>query len=80
MLRYLHGDVIHEAFFKKYASKKFLKGKWMDSRLYFGILLSLSSASILSRDWAKTFYKRYFGGDDHAKTKTEARVHNLHKG
>ena len=27
MISYLHGPVIHEAFFKKYASKKFLKGK-----------------------------------------------------
>lgn len=27
MLDYLHGPVAHEAFFKKYASKKFLKGK-----------------------------------------------------
>lgn len=26
MLDYLHGPVLHEAFFKKYASKKFLKG------------------------------------------------------
>ena len=27
MVDYLHGPVIHDAFFKKYASKKFLKGK-----------------------------------------------------
>lgn len=27
MLDYLHGPVIHDAFFKKYASKKFLKGE-----------------------------------------------------
>jgi G2/mitotic-specific cyclin 1/2 len=27
MVGYLHGPVAHEAFFKKYASKKFLKGK-----------------------------------------------------
>lgn len=26
MIDYLHGPVAHEAFFKKYASKKFLKG------------------------------------------------------
>jgi G2/mitotic-specific cyclin 2 len=26
MIDYLHGPVIHEAFFKKYASKKFMKG------------------------------------------------------
>lgn len=29
MLDYLHGPVIHDAFFKKYASKKFLKGKFL---------------------------------------------------
>lgn len=27
MLNYLHGPIAHEAFFKKYASKKFLKGE-----------------------------------------------------
>jgi G2/mitotic-specific cyclin 1/2 len=27
MIDYLSGPVAHEAFFKKYASKKFLKGK-----------------------------------------------------
>ncbi|MBE7179656.1 MAG: hypothetical protein INR71_00325 [Terriglobus roseus] len=27
MLDYLHGPVTHEAFFKKYASKKFMKGQ-----------------------------------------------------
>jgi G2/mitotic-specific cyclin 1/2 len=27
MVDYLHRPVSHEAFFKKYASKKFLKGK-----------------------------------------------------
>ena len=31
MLDYLHGPVAHEAFFKKYASKKFLKGKKFNS-------------------------------------------------
>jgi G2/mitotic-specific cyclin 1/2 len=28
MIDYLSSPVIHEAFFKKYASKKFLKGKY----------------------------------------------------
>ena len=27
MVDYLHGPVVHDAFFRKYASKKFLKGK-----------------------------------------------------
>lgn len=30
MVDYLARPVIHEAFFKKYASKKFLKGMWLD--------------------------------------------------
>ena len=29
MVDYLHKPVQHEAFFKKYASKKFLKGKFL---------------------------------------------------
>ena len=32
MLDYLHSPVAHEAFFKKYASKKFLKGKIISSQ------------------------------------------------
>jgi hypothetical protein len=32
MLDYLHGPVAHEAFFKKYASKKFLKGEIISSQ------------------------------------------------
>lgn len=28
MIDYLSGPVVHEAFFKKYASKKFLKGEF----------------------------------------------------
>jgi hypothetical protein len=31
MIDYLSGPVIHEAFFKKYASKKFLKGRVMST-------------------------------------------------
>lgn len=32
MIDYLHRPVCHEAFFKKYASKKFLKGKCLRHR------------------------------------------------
>jgi G2/mitotic-specific cyclin 1/2 len=31
MVDYLHGPVVHDAFFRKYASKKFLKGKTIDT-------------------------------------------------
>jgi hypothetical protein len=34
MIDYLSGPVVHEAFFKKYASKKFLKGKSAHSLLF----------------------------------------------
>lgn len=54
MVDYLSRPIIHEAFFKKYASKKFLKGMWRR----FGVPPARSfyltrSASILSRAWAK---------------------------
>lgn len=34
MVDYLHGPVVHDAFFRKYASKKFLKGKPLTSTLH----------------------------------------------
>lgn len=34
MIDYLKGPVLHEAFFKKYASKKFLKGNHPLSTFY----------------------------------------------
>ncbi len=55
MLDYLHGPVAHEAFFKKYASKKFLKGK----STVFGIaypVLTIVAASIRCRKWAKDMH------------------------
>jgi G2/mitotic-specific cyclin 2 len=55
MLIYLHGPVAHEAFFKKYASKKFLKGEAMPHTLSFLTLTNLT-ASIISRKWAKDMY------------------------
>jgi hypothetical protein len=59
MIDYLHRPVCHEAFFKKYASKKFLKGKLS------GIMPSNSTAadrclaSILTRQWAKKYHHMY---------------------
>lgn len=52
MVDYLARPVTHEAFFKKYASKKFLKGKreitWTP-----WICTNRTAASILTRQWAK---------------------------
>ncbi|KAG5934843.1 hypothetical protein E4U53_000591 [Claviceps sorghi] len=63
MIDYLARPVVHEAFFKKYASKKFLKGKCTRSprlkkRNVAGesmtdFVLATPAASILARSWAK---------------------------
>jgi G2/mitotic-specific cyclin 2 len=54
MVDYLARPVTHEAFFKKYASKKFLKGQAIFSRSNpFSILTEPNIASILTRSWAK---------------------------
>jgi hypothetical protein len=54
MIDYMARPVIHEAFFKKYASKKFLKGM---SRFHLTITTdhhaNMFSASIIARQWAK---------------------------
>lgn len=53
MVDYLRQPVAHEAFFKKYASKKFLKGLF---RIFISSLRNIadpSKASILTRSWAK---------------------------
>ena len=65
MVDYLHGPVAHEAFFKKYASKKFLKGTVHRSlsRSCLGLGLTLFvTASILTRKWAKDFHSTYRNG------------------
>lgn len=63
MVDYLARPVIHEAFFKKYASKKFLKGKKLSSATPRPALLcqtlTCSVASILARQWAKKNAQRY---------------------
>ena len=58
MVDYLHRPVLHEAFFKKYASKKFLKGistRPSSSKH----LLTRCLASILTRQWAKKYHPLY---------------------
>lgn len=74
MVDYLYGPVQHDAFFRKYASKKFLKGMCCP---FFSSLLALTivsllvpsyhkhhptnllSASIVLRQWAKKFAPMY---------------------
>ena len=54
MVDYLARPVVHEAFFKKYASKKFLKGE--SSYLvhkYRELVTDTVVASMLARQWAK---------------------------
>lgn len=60
MIDYLHRPVSHEAFFKKYASKKFLKGKSsLSSPAHLDFANSPSTASILTRQWAKKYHHMY---------------------
>ena len=54
MIDYLQAPVAHEALFKKYASKKFLKCK-LDIDRYLSLTDNDVSASILSRKWAKDY-------------------------
>lgn len=54
MVDYLARPICHEAFFKKYASKKFLKGKSnCHEQSSTALVLTCLPASILARAWAK---------------------------
>ena len=53
MIDYLAKPVAHEAFFKKYASKKFLKGICSHFEVVSIHALTGFTASILTRAWAK---------------------------
>jgi hypothetical protein len=66
MVDYLHRPVSHEAFFKKYASKKFLKGKKLQpfSLSLPDNVLTTTSASILTRQWAKKYHHLYVDSSD----------------
>ena len=56
MVDYLARPVAHEAFFKKYASKKFLKGEHCTpARSHGSLLIARHIASILTRQWAKRY-------------------------
>lgn len=58
MVDYLHRPVAHDAFFKKYASKKFLKGK-ANLHIRYSTSANLPVASIFTRQWAKKYYSLY---------------------
>lgn len=52
MIDYLARPIVHEAFVKKYASKKFLKGMQILASVL-NCITDISTASILTRQWAK---------------------------
>lgn len=58
MVDYLAGPVAHEALFKKYASKRFLKGNssvlFLSSATKYP-LANMAPASIFTRQWAKKY-------------------------
>ena len=59
MVDYLAGPVVHEAFFKKYASKKFLKGMSYTPSLDVISVTNTLLASIVLRSWAKQYVMDY---------------------
>lgn len=69
MVDYLARPVVHEAFFKKYASKKFLKGKSLLFMPRFAsvesVWLTRHAASILTRQWAKKAANHFGITDTH---------------
>ena len=78
MVDYLRKPVVHEAFFKKYASKKFLKG-WSDTNPRKMITRLMSVASILTRQWAKRNWEMYLSGEDEISLVQDHRQQTLLK-
>lgn len=56
MVDYLRAPVVHEAFFKKYASKKFMKGMPPSLSRSVDRQLTIRTASMVLRQWAKKHY------------------------
>ncbi len=77
MVDYLSGPVAHEAFFKKYASKKFLKGLLMTLYVFKNNALIIL-ASILTRQWAKKYHSLYLDSGSHPTTTKGLGSVNLH--
>ena len=61
MVDYLAGPVVHDAFFRKYASKKFMKGMH-DHDYIIRDATDTFSASIHLRQWAKKWAPKYLDG------------------
>jgi len=62
MVDYLHAPVQHDAFFRKYASKKFLKGKSLIVLVFLfdeDLRTDCITASIVLRQWAKKMAPKY---------------------
>jgi len=60
MVEYLHAPVAHDAFFRKYASKKFMKGKSVRTSSHSAPQLTNTfTASIVLRQWAKKWAPKY---------------------
>ena len=57
MIDYCSGDIRHEAFHSKYASKKFLKGM-PSHRFQRNIILTCALASLLVRTWSEDCVER----------------------
>lgn len=63
MVDYCAKPIMHDAFHKKYARKKYLKGKSTSPPNEFNI--NHLSASLLVRQWAKKYYSVYFETPSH---------------
>ena len=61
MVDYLAGPVVHDAFFRKYASKKFMKGMHIHNQPTCDAT-DTSLASIHLRQWAKKWAPKYLDG------------------
>lgn len=71
MVDFLQAPVAHEALFKKYASKKFLKG--MSYLFFVRTFTNLVSASIMARKWAKEYTNSMRSGGGVAVGDVEAK-------
>lgn len=77
MVDYLRRPVAHEAFFKKYASKKFHKGTSPRLQIVLVKNINRNPASILTRQWAKKYHSLYLDDSLLAKD-TNNHANRLH--
>lgn len=64
MLDYLRQPVQHNAFYKKYAGKKFMKGESLCFGFFCDLALIHPTASLFCRQWAKTYASEYLEGSE----------------